>query len=214
VILAVALAALLVGAEPALAQGQTRQYYVAAEEVTWDFAPSRKALIHGHGPSEAIPKPWARNTRKKKVRYVEYTDSTFTTPKPQPEWLGILGPVIRAEVGDIIVVHFLNRAKGRYDLTWRRLKRGASPQDFYLTIATGLSGTPMPYLGGSFDSRQIWGLVDFLDSLVPAEHRVADGQDDGRHDGRLHDAPDAGTSVINPSAIVSRVATTTRRRSC
>ena len=49
-ILAVALAALLGGAVPALAQGQTRQYYVAAEEVTWDFAPSRKALIHGHGP--------------------------------------------------------------------------------------------------------------------------------------------------------------------
>ena len=59
------------------------------------------------------------------------------------------------------------------DLTWRPLKRGASPQDLYLTIATGLSGTPMPYLGGSLDSRQLWALVDFLDSLAPAEHRVA-----------------------------------------
>jgi hypothetical protein len=87
---------------------------------------------------------------------------------------------------------------------------GANPQDLYLTIATGLSGIPMPYLGGSLDSRPIWALVDFLDSLVPAEHRVADGQDDGRHDGRRHDAPDAGTSVIIPSAIVP----TTRRRSC
>src|SRR5215468_7990704 len=106
--LAVALAALPVAAEPALAQGQTRHYYVAAEEVMWDFAPSRKALIHGHGPSDAIPKPWAGNTRKRKVRYVEYTDATFTTRKPQPDWLGILGPIIRAEVGDTVIVHFWN----------------------------------------------------------------------------------------------------------
>jgi hypothetical protein len=49
---------------------------------------------------------------------------------------------------------------------------GASPQDVYLTIATGLR----PYLGGSLDSRQIWALVDFLDSVVPAEHRVAAGR--------------------------------------
>ena len=59
------------------------------------------------------------------------------------------------------------------DLTWRPLKRGASSQALYLTIATGLGGTPMPYMGGSLDSRQLWALVDFLDSLVPAEHRVA-----------------------------------------
>ena len=49
-----------------------------------------------------VPKPWAGNTRQQKVRYVEYTDDTFTARKPQPEWLGILGPVIRAEVGDTV----------------------------------------------------------------------------------------------------------------
>lgn len=59
------------------------------------------------------------------------------------------------------------------DLTWQPLKRGANLQELYLTIATGLSGSPMPYMGGSLDGRQLWALVDFLDSLVPAEHRVA-----------------------------------------
>ena len=116
VILALALPALLASAGPAAAQGQTRQYHLAAEEVTWDYAPSRKALIHGYGPSDGIPRPWAGNTRKRKVRYVEYTDSSFTTRKPQPEWLGILGPIIHAEVSDTVVVHFLNRAKGRYGI--------------------------------------------------------------------------------------------------
>ena len=61
------------------------------------------------------------------------------------------------------------------DLTWRPLKRGARPEDLYLTIATGLTGTPMPYLGGSLDSRQIWSLVYYLDSLVPPEHRLPPG---------------------------------------
>ena len=47
--------------------------------------------------------------------------------------------------------------------------------DVYLTIATGLSGTPMPYTGGSLDREQIWSLVYYLDSLVPPEHRLAPG---------------------------------------
>lgn len=64
----------------------------------------------------------------------------------------------------------------RSDLTWRPLKRGSSPEELYLTMATGLSGTPMPYTGGSLDSRQVWGLVYYLDSLVPPEHRLSTAQ--------------------------------------
>ena len=50
----------------------------------------------------------------KKSVFREYTDATFTTLKPRPpEWehLGILGPLIRAEVGDTIQVFFKNNAK-------------------------------------------------------------------------------------------------------
>lgn len=47
---------------------------------------------------------------------MEYTDDTFTTREPQPNWLGILGPVIRAEVGDEIVVDFLNRGHRGHDI--------------------------------------------------------------------------------------------------
>jgi FtsP/CotA-like multicopper oxidase with cupredoxin domain len=103
---------------PAGAEGEarTRQYYIAAEEVQWDYAPGRKGLLSGTGHSDGVPPPWAGNTRKKKVRYIEYTDDTFKTRKPQPEWLGVLGPIIRAEVGDTIVVHFLNRARGHYGI--------------------------------------------------------------------------------------------------
>ena len=34
--------------------GKTRHYYIAAEEVTWDFAPTGRDLVHGRN----IPAPW------------------------------------------------------------------------------------------------------------------------------------------------------------
>ena len=47
-----------------------------------------------------------------KAIYREYTDATFTTLKPRPpKWthLGILGPLLRAEVGDSLRVVFRNK---------------------------------------------------------------------------------------------------------
>jgi FtsP/CotA-like multicopper oxidase with cupredoxin domain len=89
----------------------TRHYYIAAEDVTWDYAPSGRDLMHGR----ATPPPFAK-TAWAKTRYIEYTDATFTTRKPQPEWLGILGPMIRAEVGDEVVVEFYNRSKNPHSM--------------------------------------------------------------------------------------------------
>lgn len=90
--------------QPSLAK--VRHYYIAAEDITWDFAPSGRDLIMGG----VIPKPWGLHTKWSKTRYIGYTDDTFTVRTPQPEWLGILGPIIRGEVGDEIYVHFLNRS--------------------------------------------------------------------------------------------------------
>ena len=105
-----AAATLVVAVAPASAAERT--YYIAAEDAVWNYAPTGQNLVHGG----KIPAPWTRNTRWKKTRYVEYTDGTFSVRKPQPEWLGVLGPIIRAEVGDAVIVHFLNRAKGQYGI--------------------------------------------------------------------------------------------------
>jgi cytochrome c oxidase cbb3-type subunit 2 len=59
------------------------------------------------------------------------------------------------------------------DLSLRPLKRGSSPDGIYLTIATGLAGTPMPSYGDSLESQEIWALVSYLESLVPPEHRLS-----------------------------------------
>ena len=65
----------------------TRHYYIAAEDVTWNYAPSGHDLL----TATPIRQPW-QQLQWPKTRFVEYTDGTFTTPKTQPEWLGILGP--------------------------------------------------------------------------------------------------------------------------
>lgn len=95
-----------------ISSAATRHYYIAAEDVVWDFAPSGMDLLHGR----SLDEPWAGKTKWEKTRYIEYTDATFSVRKPQPEWLGILGPVIRAEVGDDVIVDFLNRSRRSHSI--------------------------------------------------------------------------------------------------
>ncbi len=96
----------------------TRTFYVAAEEVVWDYAPAGRSLI-SNADWDDVQRPFVTagdlhvGRLARKAVYREYTDSTFTTPKPRPaEWehLGIMGPLIRGVVGDTIRVVFLNRA--------------------------------------------------------------------------------------------------------
>ena len=47
----------------------------------------------------------------KKAMFEEYTDSSFTRKKTKDKHLGFLGPVIRAEVGDVIEVVFKNNVR-------------------------------------------------------------------------------------------------------
>lgn len=105
-------------------QGQTRTYYIAADEVKWDFAPTGINQITGK-PFDGHDKLYIENTQDRigkvylKAQYREYTDDTFTTLKPiSDKWkhLGILGPAIHAEVGDTIKVVFKNNARFPYSI--------------------------------------------------------------------------------------------------
>ncbi|KAI9322306.1 Cupredoxin [Dichotomocladium elegans] len=69
--------------------GIEREYFVAAEEIIWD--------------------------------YTEYSgssanDDSYSIPKPRPQWQGLMGPILRAEVGDTIKVHFFNRAAHNFSM--------------------------------------------------------------------------------------------------
>jgi hypothetical protein len=117
----------------------TRHYYIAAEDVNWNYAPSGNNLLNGN----PIPQPWIQKVQWGKTRYIEYTDDTFTTPKRQPEWLGILGPVIRAEVGDEVVVDFLNRSRRAHDMHPHGLRYDKSNEgSLYLPVAKGAFVAP------------------------------------------------------------------------
>ncbi|MGH9364860.1 MAG: multicopper oxidase domain-containing protein [Thermoanaerobaculia bacterium] len=110
--------------EPSAPKGTTRTYYVAAEEVEWDYAPSGMNRITGR-PFEGDATDWVvrsptrLGSKYEKSVFREYTDGTFATAKPRPsEWkhLGILGPLLRAEVGDTIRVVFKNKGQHPYSL--------------------------------------------------------------------------------------------------
>jgi hypothetical protein len=117
----------------------TRHYYIAAEDVAWNYAPSGHNLLNGN----PVPQPWSRKLEWDKSRFIEYTDDTFTTQKPQPEWLGILGPIIRAEVGDEIVIDFLNRGRRGHDLHPHGLHYDKSNEGaLYLPVAKGAFVAP------------------------------------------------------------------------
>jgi FtsP/CotA-like multicopper oxidase with cupredoxin domain len=98
--------------------GKTRIYYVAADEVEWNYAPSGRDEAMGM-PFDAIartfvePGPHRIGAVNKKAIYREYTDDTFTQLEPRaPEdaYLGMMGPILYAEVGDTIKVVFRNHA--------------------------------------------------------------------------------------------------------
>jgi FtsP/CotA-like multicopper oxidase with cupredoxin domain len=105
------------GARAVGTAGFTRTYFIAADEVSWNYVPGGRDEIVGRPFVDSaffskLP-PRAVSTTYRKVLYREYTDSSFRTLKERaPNWehLGFLGPVIRAVVGDTIRVVFRNNA--------------------------------------------------------------------------------------------------------
>ncbi|KAF6384558.1 ceruloplasmin [Rhinolophus ferrumequinum] len=103
-----------------------RHYYIAAEEIIWNYAPSnidtftKENLTAPESASEVFFEqgPTRIGGSYKKLVYREYTDASFTNRKErgvEEEHLGILGPVIWAEVEDTIRVTFHN--KGEHPLS-------------------------------------------------------------------------------------------------
>lgn len=101
-----------------------RVYYIAAEEIVWDYAPEQKDLMLNTTLNED-QEVFVKNSDKtigsryKKALFRAYHDASFTTLKPRPKHeahLGLLGPLIRAEVGDTIEVVFRNRTSRPFSI--------------------------------------------------------------------------------------------------
>lgn len=162
----------------------TRTYYIAADEVIWDYAPMGTAGMSGvpmenftYTPAAAAATTTGMQMRKrqmnnmammnmnvsadlyimasnvtigskyKKALYREYTDATFSTLKDRSaEWmhLGMLGPLIRAEVGDTIRVVFKNNASQPYSMHPHGVFYTRPNEGVPLGDTTGMDGNLVP----------------------------------------------------------------------
>ncbi|MGA5130048.1 multicopper oxidase domain-containing protein [Streptomyces olivoreticuli] len=132
----------------------TRVYYIAADTVTWDYAPQARSLISGKSfttEESLLTRPGLNRLGSvfHKSQYREYTDATFTklARRPGEAYMGLLGPVIRAHVGDTIRVVFKNNTP---------FKASMHPHGvFYTTSDEGASVND-----GTTDSGRDGGIVD------------------------------------------------------
>jgi hephaestin len=104
------------GPDAATAAGHVRTYYIGADEVVWDYAPLGFNAITGR-PFDDVANTYVANgpgrigSKYLKCLYRGYTNGAFEQLAVRAEadaHLGMLGPVIRAEVGDTIRVVFRN----------------------------------------------------------------------------------------------------------
>jgi manganese oxidase len=96
--------------------GVTRTYYIGADVVAWNYAPRGKNIITGKpfgatANTYVKPGPGRIGATYDKCLYRAYTNATFKHLKPRPKteaYMGFLGPVIHAVVGDQVKVVFRN----------------------------------------------------------------------------------------------------------
>ncbi|XP_004285975.2 coagulation factor VIII [Orcinus orca] len=97
--------------DPRSFQKRTRHYFIAAVERLWDYGMNRSPhALRNRAENGGVP-------QFKKVVFEEYADGSFTQPLYRGELnehLGLLGPYIRAEVEDNIMVTFKNQASRPY----------------------------------------------------------------------------------------------------
>lgn len=102
-------ALVLLCSAPAFAAERT--YYIAADEIVWNYAPTGTDVLTG---APLKPAPLQLGYTYRKVVYHGYTDATFQRLETRPDaqaYMGTLGPPIRAVVGDTVTVVFRNNSR-------------------------------------------------------------------------------------------------------
>ncbi|XP_067314180.1 coagulation factor VIII [Pseudorasbora parva] len=131
-------------------ESKFRSYYIAAEEILWDYGINKPAQL-------IKPREMRRGMRKyfpayKKVVFRAYQDSDFKNLIKRgelDEHLGIMGPVLKAEINDVLTVVFKNLASrpysfhlhGVYDKMQGSFGPGAGPEG---SKAGEVPGDPVP----------------------------------------------------------------------
>ncbi|GAB5592960.1 hypothetical protein Unana1_07860 [Umbelopsis nana] len=129
------------------ATGVVRKHYIMIEEITWDYSPDKWDYYHNASLSDSPAKLWTSQgkttigTEYRKSVYREYSDASYTNAIDIPAWQGLMGPILRGEVGDSFEIHVKNQASRNYSMHPHGLKyvfemEGAIYQDaMYNSIA-------------------------------------------------------------------------------
>lgn len=131
---------------PAAARAAVRTHYIASDEIVWNYAPSGRDLITGKPLS--LFDPQQLGWKYHKIVYHEYTDATFTHLVLRPssdDYMGIVGPIIHAEVGDTVDIVFKNN----------------SPVATNIALAGGASARAAPVKPHA-TARYVWRITDAL----------------------------------------------------
>jgi FtsP/CotA-like multicopper oxidase with cupredoxin domain len=161
-LLAAALAAVLATAA-APASAATREYWVAAVATPWNVVPNGHDAL-GHMPVDPL------TTNLRTVVYRRYTRD-FARPLPNP-YGGIPGPLLRARVGDRLLVHFRNLDfDAPHSMHFHGVHYKPSSDGAYLPPFSGRDGNVKPgqsytyRLRAATDSAGVWPYHDHSPSM-------------------------------------------------
>lgn len=139
---------------------KTRRYFIAAESELWDFAPAGRDEVCGL----PIPQNVLRHRKSGKLRYVQYTDATFTAKVIPNPALGILGPALRGVVGETLAVTFFNRTAQPLSMHPHGVKYDKDSEGAYHSLSPGRGAAVGP--GAKF--TYVWQL-DEASGPLPSE---------------------------------------------
>jgi FtsP/CotA-like multicopper oxidase with cupredoxin domain len=123
-----------------------------------DHSTGRRRRLQEDPHAAHMPGSWMASSRDPPMRigrnylkfvFKEYTDHTFTVPKPraaEDEHLGLLGPNIRAEVGDTIQIVFRNHAPDGFPFSMHAhgVKYTKANEGAYYLDGSDLTGDAVP----------------------------------------------------------------------
>lgn len=143
VVLLLLIMAILLPSNSGTTETKTRTFYIAADQVRWDYLPSSADLLYGQ--ESPIPPTGQYYTEASETRigssyikaqYRQYTDGTFESvvdesTESESKQRGILGPTIYCQVGDTISIVFKNNLEFTTSLHVHGLKYKKPSEGWY-----------------------------------------------------------------------------------
>ncbi|XP_065054474.1 hephaestin-like protein isoform X2 [Rhopilema esculentum] len=143
--------------------GKRRVHYVAVIDTIWDYAPAALNIRNGialdadsHAATFTKKSPNRIGKIYDKAVYREYTDRSFTKQKPRDESFGLLGPVLKGEQGDVLIIVFKNLASRNYTMHPHTVFYSKASEGALYADSTSGAGKADDYVAPGKTQTYIW----------------------------------------------------------